>query len=141
MTVQLQSRWLATLNVGGRSFGAFMTFAGGHVTAEAVSSRPPAAEFARKGGSEKEIAEITIGRDYDITVDTDEAMAYLRRWVRIEDAVTVNRRPLDKDRNPYGKGRTWTGVLTAVNEPESDTNSTADKAQLTLTIEPANVSG
>lgn len=132
-----QSRWLTTLFVAGRNIGTFMTFEGGHVTGESMPSRVPGAEFPRKGGGEKDLAPITIGRDYDPNIDTDELVAFLQNYVGAEDAAIVGRRPLDKDRNPYGTGRKWTGTITAIREPESDTNTTNDKAVLTIEIDPS----
>jgi hypothetical protein len=135
MATQLQSRYLAVLAVGGRTF-RFQTCTGGDDTTESVSSRPPGAKYPRKSGGEPDLSPITVGRDYDVTVD-DDMVAHLRKFIGIEDAATIQRQALDANRNPFGAKRTWTGVITAVNEPDSDTNTTSDKAQVTVEIDPS----
>lgn len=137
MAVQLQSRFLTTLVVAGRPVGTFQTFTGGGVGGEAAPSRVPGAEFSRQPAGEKELRPITISRDFDPAVDTDELLAFVRQQVMVEDAATVSRKPLDKNRAPFGKGRTWVGLITDVNEPESDVNTTNSKAVLQITIQPS----
>lgn len=138
MSTQLQSRWLTTVSVGGRA-RQFQTFTGGNVTSEAVTTMPPTAEFPRASGGEKQLAPITVGVDYDSSIDDDQ-IAHFEKYVRKEDAVTVQRQRLDDDRNPAGRKTTWTGLITAVNQPDSDRNSTSDKSTWTVEIQPANKS-
>jgi hypothetical protein len=137
---QLSSRFLVTLTVAGRSIGRFQTHTGAGIGGDAMSTRPPGAEFPRQQGGEKTLNPITIGRDYDPAIDTDEILAFLRANAHVENAATVGRKRLDANRNPAGKGSTWIGVITAVNDPESDTNAQNDKAQLTIVIQPSSVS-
>lgn len=138
MSVQLQSRWLTTLVVGGRTF-RFQTFTGGGVTSAAVSSRAPGEQYPAQGSGEREIAAITLGRDYDVAVD-DDMVDHLQRFIDTEDAATVQRQPLDSDRNPFGRKRTWTGKLTGIPEPDSDTNSPDGKSVVTVEMQPSSKS-
>lgn len=136
----LSSRFLVTLTVAGRNCGRFQTLTGAGVGGDAMMSRPPGAEFERAQGGEKTLSPITIGRDYDPDVDTDDLISFLRSQAHVENAATVGRKRLDANRNPAGKGTTWVGVITAVNDPESDTNAQNDKPTLTITIQPSGVS-
>jgi hypothetical protein len=136
---QLPSRFYTTLTVAGRNIGAFQTFSGGNVTATAVTDRPPGAEYPRAYGGEKEISEITIGRTFDRDRDSDELIAFLRSHMD-ENEATVSRKPMDANRNPFGKGRTWTCAITAVNEPDSDSNDTSGKPTLSIQLQPSGVS-
>lgn len=138
MSVQLQSRFLATLVVRGRAMGAFQGFEGGDVTGESVTSRPPLAEYPRKVGGEKNLEPITLTVDYDPTVHNKAYLSWLRQHVMVENAATVGRVPADDQRNPMiSEGTNWIGIITSVSEPTSDNNETTAKAQLTVIVDPS----
>lgn len=138
---QLQSRYLTTLSVAGRDIGVFQTHSGGHVTGESVADRSPGQEYPAASGGEKTIAPITTSRRVKLERDTDELIAFLQRHVSVENAAVYNRRPLDSNRNPVGSGRTWTCTITAVNEPDSDSNSENEPAVLEIELQPGGVTG
>lgn len=134
----LSSRFLVTLAAGGHTL-RMQTLTGAGIGGDAMESRPPGAEYPRQQGGEKTLNPITVGVDYDPTVHTDQVLADLRAVAHVENAATVGRKRLDANRNPAGKGTTWIGVITAINDPESDTNAQNDKATLTITVQPSSV--
>ncbi|HTE59678.1 MAG TPA: hypothetical protein VK631_04960, partial [Solirubrobacteraceae bacterium] len=112
---------------------------GGNVVGESVSDRSPGQEYPSASGGDKTLEPITIGRRVKLERDNDDFYARLHRHASVEDAIIINRKPLGSDNNPVGKGRTWTGTITNVNEPDSDTNSENEPAVVEITMQPSGV--
>jgi hypothetical protein len=140
MPIQSQSRFLATLVAGGQS-RTFQGFAGGNVTTEVLASRPPGAQYERKSGGEAALSDITLTVDYDpVGQHPASLMRLYRSLVGVEDGGTVSIKPLDRKGNPIpGEGDTYTGMISEVNRPESNTNEAGSKAELSITFAPSNL--
>lgn len=135
---QLQSRFLATLVIAGKTV-QFTQFAGGELGGASGSWRPPGAEYMRKGGGEKELAQITLTVPYDPTLHTDALISHLYAHAHEEDAATVSHKPRDKQGRPVVKGLTYTGVLVGVTPPASNTGEGSSYSDLVCLIDPSGV--
>jgi hypothetical protein len=133
---QTQSQYIVSVIAAGRPIGTFTSFSGGGVTGETVPDRGPLDEFPTQSGGEKTLAEITVGRRVDPSRDTDELGDYLDSLVMVTDAITIQRKQV-VNRNPFGKGSTWVGTLTAVNPTDSDNNSASEATNLELVVSPS----
>lgn len=127
-----QKTFRVSLTIDGEDFGVWDTKTGGKLGANVLTYLPGgmAPQVSLPGGTPT-IDTVTLGRLYDLVRDHDNAKATLNAKCGSGRCV-VKVRPLDGDGNGHGKSEIWTGKLSSVASPDTDSNS--DNAAL-LVIE------
>jgi len=136
---QSQTRYLVTWIAGGQQVPGNWALSGGKVLSEAIMDRAPTDVFPNASGGDKTIEQVTLKARVDVTKLTDSERTRINGLVGVENAHTVNRRPLVNG-VPFGKGRTWTGTMTQGLEEESDPNADNEPAEVEAIIQPSRVS-
>lgn len=136
---QSQTRYLTTVIMGGRLIPGNWSMSGGRVTAESIPDRTPGVPFPAAAGGDKTIEAVTFGTRVNLAQHTDELRTYIANQAGVEDNTSVNRKPLDKNGNPFGKGRTWVGTLTSAPEEETDPNAENELSEWELEMQPSRV--
>lgn len=127
------SHFYVTATVDGERLGAFDTFTGGNVSAEVSKRRAGGARTRRATlGGPRDVDDVTIAREFVHTRDHALA-ASLEQKVGATSSATITRQPLDANGSPFGRVKTYTGVLSNVAYPDADSDS-ADTAMLELTF-------
>lgn len=139
MAKTLQSGFLTTVRVGSRTLPPAYTWSGGEVTNEAVADRAPGQQFPSAVPGLKTLTSVTVGWTFDPAIWTDAVIADLFSQVDKENTVSASRKPKDANGAVFGKGRTFVGTLTAVREPDTDSNA-AERAVIELEFQPSSVS-
>jgi hypothetical protein len=121
-----------TATVDGINLGVFDTFTGGNVSAEVSKRRAGGAKSRRATlGGPRDVDDVTIAREF--VHQRDHALAaQLEQRTGSAEAV-VTRQPLDANQAPYGRPKTYAGILQNVAYPDADSDS-ADTAMLELTF-------
>lgn len=114
-------QWLITGTIAGAPIGVFDTCSGGEITAEPTKHRPGGMGQQSSNGALPEFGDLTIGRELDLTRDL-ALHARLAVFVGRADMV-VSRQPLDVNGAPFGKSITYTGRMSGLTDPETDSNS------------------
>lgn len=127
------SHFYCTLTVAGVG-GPFVfdTFTGGTVSAEVNKRRAGGSRGKRATlGGPREVEDVTMAREFVGPRDHDlgtqlEAVAGSAECV-------ATRQPTDANGVPYGRVKTYTGILQAVAYPEADSDS-SDVSMLEVTV-------
>jgi hypothetical protein len=138
MAKTLQSGFLTNIRAGSRGLPDTTTWSGGEVAAGIVEDRSPGAEFPDAVGALKTISPVTVQWSFDPVVFSDQVISELFALVGKDNAITATRKPKDANGNPYGKGRTYVGTLSAVREPDTDA-TTGDRAPFEVEFQPSSV--
>lgn len=116
-----------------KDLGTWDTWEGMGVTAENTKHRRGNMGQQVAIGGPKTIEDLTVGRDYDLARDNQNAH-WLAGAVGQATAVAT-KKYLDANGDAYGKPIVITGILIGYNEPGSDSDS-ADIAMVELVINP-----
>jgi hypothetical protein len=135
---QSQTRYLVTFIAGGQRVPLNWALSGGRPTGEAMMDRSPGAKYPNAGGGDKTIEPITLRARVNIGQLTDAERTRVNNLVMVENACSVNRKPLDINGNPFGKGNTWVGTLTAGFSEDSDPNADGENAEVEVELQPSN---
>lgn len=114
--------------------GTFARKTGGNITAEVTKSYDGGSEVPELLTGPPNHENVTVGRDYDPTID-EPMLRQLRpvagRWI-----TTVVEQPTDTDMVPFGPPITRPGAkLVEIHEPETDAGSaTAKRLELVFAI-------
>lgn len=129
--------WLVTATINGRSWGVFDTHSGGGETADVTKYRPGGLAPQITFPSLSEFDDLTVTRYWDSSRD-----GALLRSVRGKVgslSMTVTIQALAKDGSPLAGSenrRTYSGTLSGVTEPESDsTSGDAATFELVMVVE------
>ena len=137
----LVSNTRVTAQVGGISLGVCAFKGGGQIEAEETKYRPgsmlpqaslggPIAVENAAGWSLllRPVANVTIRRLFD-----PEMRGLFHQLASMcgKASMSITSQPLDADGNPEGRPQTYTGILTRVTPPESNSNA-SDAAELEL---------
>ena len=122
---------LITVVVDGRPLGTFDTFSGGAPSADVQKHRPGGLVGENSYAALPTYEDVTVGRELDRVRDVE---LYRSLLARVGAApVTVSKQPLGDDGTPFGKPFTYPGRLSAMSDPESDSNDPAP-SMWTLTM-------
>lgn len=122
---------LITATIDGRSLGIFDTFSGGEPSADVPKHRPGGLVGEKSYAALPTYGDVTIGRELDLQRDVELYRTLLARVGKAP--VSVSKQPLDENGAPSGRPFTYTGRLSAMTEPESDSNdSSVSMWQLTF---------
>lgn len=128
-----QDQWQITASIDGRPTGVWATFAGGNRTADTTKFRPGAMAPEVALGGMASTGDVTLSRlisrdDWELIGQLDARIGKAR--------VTISRQPLDVDGNPWGRAKTYAGILADVNAGDTDANSgDAQTWEITVTVE------
>ncbi|MBB3041023.1 hypothetical protein [Nocardioides soli] len=117
-TSQMQ---LITVTVDGRPLGVFDTLTGGEPTAEVPKHRPGGMTQERSYPGLPSFGDLTVGRELDQQRDLELYRSLVNRVGRA--SFTVSRQLLDENGAPVGRPITYIGRLSAMTDPEADSNS------------------
>jgi hypothetical protein len=134
---QSQTRYLVTFLAAGRQVPGNWAMSGGRPTGEAIMDRAPGAEYPNASGGDKSLEPITLRARVEIAQLTDAERTRVNGLVMVDNACTVNRKPLDRNGNPFGKGDTWIGTLTSGLAEETDPNADGEPAEVEVEIQPS----
>src|SRR5215471_19371206 len=118
--------------------GAFDTCTGGDSDSSETKYRPGGMAPSVSLGGSAETTNLVVSRNYALGRD-DVLMPKLRAAVG-RRAASVTLVPLDADRNAFGSGETFRGILQRVQGPQYDSNN-QDAAMMELEINPAGTVG
>lgn len=114
---------LITVVVDGRPLGVFDTFSGGEVSADVAKHRPGGLVGENSYAALPSYGDVTVGRELDRQRDIELYRSLLPRVGAAP--VSISDQPLGDDGTPFGKPFTYTGRLSAMSNPESDSNDPA----------------
>lgn len=114
---------LITVTVDGRPLGTFDTFSGGEVSADVSKHRPGGMVGESSHAALPTYADVTVGRELDRERDVELYRSLLPRVGRA--LASISKQPLDDNGAPWGKPFTYTGRLSNMTDPESDSNDSA----------------
>lgn len=127
-----ESKFRITLTVDGHDWGLWDKKTGGGFTTGASLYQAAGGQVALSGLPAT--AALVLTRAYNL--DRDHAhMPLLYSQAAKNKKATVKQLPLDADGNAFGSAIVWTGILTDVKEPDTDSTSVS-AAQLEVTILP-----
>lgn len=112
---------LITVVVDGRPLGVFDTFTGGEPSAEVTKSRPGGMVQEKSHAALPTFGDVTVGRELDHQRDLELYRSLINRTGRAP--VSVSKQLLDDGAAPVGRPLTYTGRLSAMTDPESDSAS------------------
>lgn len=112
---------LITLVVDGRPLGVFDTFSGGEPSAEVQKSRPGGMGGERSHAALPTFGDVTVGRELDQQRDLELYRSLINRTGRAP--VSASKQLLDENGAPVGRPLPYTGRLSGMTDPESDSNS------------------
>lgn len=132
MRASTAGHFTVSLTVDGKSFGVWDTATGGNVSAE-VNKRRNGTSRGRRATlpGPRDYEDVSIAREF--VYDRDHKAAAMLEALAGTGRAVVVRQPLDANRAPFGRPKTYTGVLQAVAYPDSDSDS-SDTAMLECTI-------
>jgi len=129
--------WMVTATVGGRSWGVFDSHSGGGETADVTKYRPGGLAAMITFPALSEFDDLTVTRYWDSGRDGDLLRGVRGRVGSLDMTVTVQ--ALANDGSPLagaGNRKTYSGKLSGVTEPESDsTSGDAATFELTMVVE------
>lgn len=137
MTSITQNKFRISLTVEGNDLGVWDVSGGGEVTSATTVYNPGggAAQLVLSGNTTTGV--VTMNRSYDL--QRDHAIALARLLAAVGGGKCVAKIvPLDNDGNAFGKANVWTGTLTKVTPPPTDSNSNS-AAIISIEITPAGV--
>ena len=128
-------RFLCTVSVDGIGPlpDPFDNFAGGDTDSDESKYRPGGMAPDVSLGGSTSTANITLQRNF--ALGRDDVLLPKLRAAAGKAQASVTLQPLDKDRNVFGAGETFRGVLQRVQGPQHDSTS-SDPAMLELEINP-----
>lgn len=119
-----QDQWLVTVTLDGKDMGVWDTLAGGATTSTETKYRPGGMGEQVSLGGQDSVDNVTLGRLLNKQDDWD-TMRTLMAARTGRATVTVSRRPLDADGNPWGDPLVYNGTLMTVTPGDTDSNATA----------------
>lgn len=124
----LVSNTRVTAQVGGISLGVCAFKGGGQIEAEETKYRPGSMLPQASLGGPIAVENVTIRRLFD-----PEMRGLFHQLASMcgKASMSITSQPLDADGNPEGRPQTYTGILTRVTPPESNSNA-SDAAELEL---------
>ena len=124
MTLVTQSKFRVSLTVEGNSLGVWDTSTGGEASSNTTVYNPGggAPQVALSGT--KTTGVVTLTRAYDLQRDHGAALAAMLA-AEGGGECTVKQVPLDANGNAWGSPNVWTGILTNVMIPPTDSNSSS----------------
>lgn len=129
MSAATQADALITVTVDGKPLGTFDKRSGGDVDSD-ISKRDTA-DGPQVYHAKKTVNDLTVTRGYDRERDHELLRGLEQRAGRA--SMSVSEQPLDADGNPWGKPKTWDGMLKSVNSGEVDV-TTSDPRDLDLVM-------
>lgn len=126
-----QHHSLVTVVADGQPLGVFETRTGGDSSGEVSKYRPGGMQAQKTRKGQSDVSDVTVGRSWERERDADIERRLRTRVAKAD--VVINDQPLDDDGAPWGKPRTFTGTLQAVNGGDSDANSN-DAKMLELVV-------
>lgn len=124
--------WAVSLTVDGVDYGIWDTLTGGEKGSNATSYTPGNMGAPYSLGGTIALGDVTLGRNYRLVRDHDQAMPKLLAAVNTGQCV-IQQQPLEKNKKAHGRALKRTGLLMTVTPPEVDGNS-ADAAIVTVSI-------
>lgn len=122
---------LITVTVDGRPLGVFDTFSGGEPSAEVSKHRPGGMVQEKSYAALPTFGDVTVGRELDQSRDLELYRSLINRTGRAP--VSASKQLLDDAGAPVGRPLTYTGRLSTMTDPESDsTSSDVSMWQLTF---------
>jgi hypothetical protein len=119
-----------TVIIDGANTGVWDKLSGGEVDSEETKYKPGGMAPEVSLGGSVSIGNVTVDRGYDPLRDDVHALA-----ARVGKAdVTVIAKPLDQDRNPFGRPRTYQGKLKALTPPDIDADGGNEVARVAIEI-------
>lgn len=124
----LVSNTRVTAQVGGISLGVCAFKGGGQIEAEETKYRPGSMLPQTSLGGPIAVENVTIRRLFDPEM---RGLFHTLAAMCGKASMAITSQPLDADGNPEGRPQTYTGILTRVTPPDSNSNA-ADAAELEL---------
>lgn len=113
-------QFLVTVTVDGRPLGTFDTCSGGEPSADVAKHRPGGMVGENSHAALPTYSDVTVGRELDRERDVELYRSLISRVGRA--LASVSKQPLDDNGAPWGKPFTYTGRLSGMSDPESDSN-------------------
>jgi len=113
--------FLVHLTIDGTDLGVWDTWAGGDMDTDSVTYRSGGEAIAESLGGPTSFGDITIGRNYRLARDNG-VIGFLLNKCGIGNC-KVQKQPLDRTYQPYGKPIVGTGILKTVTDPKVDSNN------------------
>lgn len=116
-------QFLITVTVDGRVVGTFDTCSGGEPSADVSKHRPGGLVGEKSYAAEPSYGDLTVGRELELQRDVELYRSLISRCGRAP--FTASKQPLDENKAPWGRPLTYTGRLSAMSDPDTDSNDSA----------------